>query len=259
MPYLPTELWNVVKEYMIMPKEHYITAVSFKRHLQKEHMDVIIFFLRVYLQIPKVTIPKICEHKNNEPLKITKRTVHNEHSITYAIGSFSRDTSYTYTYRRNTVLKLINAHFNVYDFKILDTAKSLAYRWFSKIIYVNETDMMPDAFSWVSNYKIGDVIITTNFNDDTYNKNIVVGHRHNGLVVNQYEIDVFERLHIIELINYHFVNMSVRITWTNILEPFGVNFDIPYTTIISAQKYIYYQDALKINEIIVSQILPILQ
>lgn len=258
MTHLPNELWEMVKEYLIMPKDHFIKAAGFKKHLEKEPIDVLVFFLRVYLQIPNVTIPKICEHKNNEPLKITKRTVHDENSITYAICSFSRDTSYTYTYRRNTVVKLINKYFNIYDRSVLDKFQTSAYMYFSKILYVTNSEGFadPTPYSWMSAYKIGDCIITYDKYNDTYDRRQIIDYHQKGLVVNIFEIDAMEPLHVIKIINDDLVMMSVRITWTDTLEPYLFNFDLLHTTYVTAQKHIYHRG--DVNEIIVSQIMPII-
>jgi hypothetical protein len=210
---LPDDVFRIVKEYLIMPTDMFKKAYGFKLHLRAEPIDVLVFFINVYLQIPTIIIPKIIDtsYRNNDnPLQITKRTIHTENSITYTLKQFSTNTIYTLNYRRKKIYQLINKHFNVRDLSVMNRFMLQAHLYFTKILYVNTygvqgrySKMEISAFSWVNNYAVGDVII--HYVPDTdgegyYQKALVVAHRKYGLILNEYTPLGLEVLDAIEVL-----------------------------------------------------------
>ena len=84
---LPNDVWEIIKEYMMMTPIMYYQSLCYKLHLQKESLETLVSLLNKHCQIDYITIPKECNHLT-KPLTISKKTKQTTDTVTYYFRSF---------------------------------------------------------------------------------------------------------------------------------------------------------------------------
>jgi len=146
---LPTDCWNLVKEFVMYNPEEYYLHKCFREHLGVAGLHILVEILND-LEINTVNIYSL----KNKYL-----------TISLSVKSFSKNTKYSLDYRRQTLIKLI---FNPYMLlrskkpEMILSEKLLSDYMTVSSIYFNK--LLGNQLDWIYNVSVGDIIWTKVYN-----------------------------------------------------------------------------------------------